>query len=125
MTGGFPFALIAAICSVMGLTGFYSELLRPHLPDLLGVGILISPIILLVCVEWGDASDKTVARIHLLAVALFSLMAIGMEVLMWGGYQPPDSSLFRALAHIGWTFGWAVFYREAQRRRAAINPSPK
>lgn len=103
-----------ALVSLFGLTGFYADLLMPLVPDWLGIAILVSPFALVLMVQRGEAPDRLVYRCHLFAATLFLLGALGMEIACLAGYKPEGHALFRFLAHLGWTFAWANFLREAR-----------
>ena len=87
------------------------------------VAIFITPVILILFVQWGEAPDRVVAVSHLIAVSVFTLFALGMEVSHFLGYQPEGAILYRILAHLGWTFAWAGIYRKAKMVRAAGDPA--
>ena len=115
VTGYSGWAFYSALISVFGLTGYYSELVRPFVPAWLAVGVLIMPIVVILFVQFGELPDRLVARCHLLAAFWFMTLALGMELGHVLGYQPRGLTLYRVLAHIGWTFAWAGIYRRARR----------
>jgi hypothetical protein len=120
LTGYSGWAFYCALISVFGLTGYYSDVLRGHVPDWIGVGLLIAPIVVIVFVQWGEAPDRVVAIAHFTAALWFMILAIGMEVGHLFGYDPKGSVFYRILAHLGWTFAWAGIYRRARLSRQKI-----
>ena len=114
ITGHSGWSFFCALMSILAITGFYSDLLRQFLPDSAAVAIFITPVILILFVQWGEAPKRVVAASHLIATAVFTLFALGMEVSQFLGYQPEGAILYRLLAHVGWTFAWAGIYRRAR-----------
>ncbi len=111
-------AVYCAIISVFGLTGYYSGLLRGHIPDWVGVGLLMAPLAILVLIRWGEAPDRIVAMAHRFAAGWFMILALGMEVVgHLSRYNPEGVLLYRILAHLGWTLAWAGVYRKARSLR--------
>ena len=128
---GYSASFPCAVASVLGLTGYYSDLLRRLVPDWVAVGLFIAPIGIVLSIQWGEVPDRIVAAAHTIAASWFMILALGMEVGLLLGYQPRDSGLFRVLAHVGWTFAWAGVYRQARayshqkaEQRAALNGGP-
>lgn len=107
-----------ALISTFGITGYYSDILRHRIPDWLAVGIFILPIIILVFIQYGEAPNRAVAISHIIAATWFMLLAVGMEIGHLLGYEPKGFTLYRCLAHIGWTFAWIGVYRRARGRIA-------
>lgn len=115
---GYPgWALYCAVVSLFGLTGYYADLLMPRVPDWLGVVILVSPLILIMMIQPGEAPPWLVSTCHLAAATLFLLAAVGMEIGCLLGYKPDGHGFFRVLAHLGWTFAWGGILQEARRAR--------
>ena len=106
-------ALYCAIVSTFGLIGFYSEPLKGRVPDWLGVGVFVLPVSLIVLVQWGDLPDRAVAFVHFLAASIFLVASLGMELWIAAGYRPEGVTLFRVLAHLGWTFAWGKILKRA------------
>lgn len=106
-------ALYCAVISVFGLTGYYADLLRPHVPAWVAVGLLMAPVAVIVFIQWGELSDRLVAMAHMLAALWFMSLAVGMEVGILLGHRPEGTGLFRVFAHVGWTFAWAGILRRA------------
>jgi hypothetical protein len=119
LTGYSGWAFYCALVSVFGLTGYYADLLRPHVPHWVGVGLLIAPLVVVVFIQWGEAPDRLVAGAHIIAAAWFMALALGMEVGILLGYEPRGAGLYRVLAHLGWTCAWAGIYRRARARMHA------
>ena len=119
LVGYSGWAFYCALISVFGLTGYYADLLRPHVPDWVGVGLLILPLIIIVFIQWGEAPGRLVAAAHIFAASWFMALAVGMEVGLLLGYAPSGSVLYRVLAHLGWTFAWAGIYRRARTHAQA------
>jgi len=115
LTGYSGWAIYCALISVFGVTGYYSDLLRPLVPDWVGVGVLIAPIVIILFVQWGEFPDRVVAACHIIAASWFMILALGMELGHLIDYQPQGSGFFRILAHLGWTFAWAGIFRRARR----------
>ena len=114
LTGHSGWSFLCALISIFAITGFYSDLLRRFIPDWAAVAIFISPVIIILFVQWGEAPDRVVAVSHLIATAVFTLFALGMEVSHFLGFQPEGAYLYRLLAHLGWTFAWAGIHRRAR-----------
>lgn len=114
LTGSSGWALYCALLSVFGLTGYYSDLLRGHVPDWVGVGLLIAPIVFIIFIQWGELNDRVVAIAHFAAALWFMILALGMEAGHHFGYVPEHASFYRFLAHLGWTFAWVGIYRRAR-----------
>ncbi len=119
-------AFFCALISVFGLTGYYADLLRPHVPDWVGVGLLIVPLVVIVFIQWGEAPGRLVGATHIFAASWFMALALGMETGILLGYAPRGSTLYRVLAHLGWTFAWAGIYRRARAHthEAELGASP-
>jgi hypothetical protein len=115
LTGYSGWSFNCAVISVFGLAGYYSDLLRPYVPDRVAVGLLIAPVIIILFIQWGEVPERVVAGSHIVAALWFMSLALGMEVGHCLGYQPDGSGLCRLLAHMGWTFAWAGIYRRARR----------
>jgi hypothetical protein len=125
LVGYSAWSFYCALISIFGLTGYYADLLRPHVPDWLGVGLLIAPIIIIVFIQWGEAPDRLVVAAHTLAASWFMALALGMEVGILLGHEPNGSAFYRILAHLGWAFAWAGIFRRARARaREAEKPAP-
>ncbi len=116
LTGYSGWAFYCALISVFGLTGYYADLLRPHVPDWVGVGLLIAPIVIILFIQWHEAPNRLVAAAHIFAASWFMALALGMEIGILLGYEPRGSGFYRILAHLGWTFAWAGVYRRARAR---------
>jgi|KBSSwiStaDraftv2_1062776.scaffolds.fasta_scaffold744497_1 hypothetical protein len=110
-------ACFCAMFSIFGLTGYYSEMFKPHMPDWLGVALLMAPLLIVMFIQWGEAPDRVVASAHIIAASWFMVFAIGMEVGILYGYKPKETELFRIMAHLGWTFAWAGILRRARQSR--------
>lgn len=113
-----PSVLFPAIFSTFGLTAFYSELWKERVPVWLGVTILTLPVGLIVIVQMGDLPVKVLRRIHFLAIGIYSGLAIGMELIISTGFRPDGLALYRAMTHLGWTFGWAMILRQTRALRS-------
>lgn len=113
-----PSVLFPAIFSTFGLTAFYSELWEERVPVWLGVTLLTLPIGLIVIVQVGDLPVKVLQRIQFLAIAIYSGLAIGMELVIFSGYRSEGLALYRAMTHLGWTFGWAMILRQTRALRS-------
>ena len=126
LTGYSGWAFYCALVSVFGLTGYYADLLRPHVPDWVGVGLLIAPVVVIVFIQWGEAPVRLVAAAHIFAASWFMALALGMEVGILLGYEPRGTGLYRILAHLGWACAWAGIYRRARAhmREAETGPAP-
>lgn len=114
LTGYSAWAFYCALMSVFGLTGYYADLLRPHVPDWVGVGLLMLPMGIIVFIQWGEAPGRLVAAAHIFAASWFMALAIGMEIGILLGYAPNGTTLYRILAHLGWACAWAGIYRRAR-----------
>lgn len=114
LVGRSIFSLYCAMLSLLGLTGYYADILRYHLPDWAVVGLLVTPITIILFIQWGDVPDRIVAISHIIAASLFMILAIGMEIGILIGYHPKGTNFYRVLAHIGWTFAWGDIYRRAR-----------
>lgn len=112
-----PLVLFPAIFSTFGLTAYYSELLEDQIPPELAVTILMLPISMIVLIQAGDWSARIVKQTHYVAVALYSLLALGMEISILRGFRPDDLLLYRVMTHLGWTLGWAVILQQARSLR--------
>jgi len=108
-------AFYCALISVFGVTGYYSDLLRPLVQDWVGVGVLIAPIVIILFVHWGEFPDRVVATCHIIAASWFMILALAMELGHLLDYQPQGSGFYRILAHLGWTSAWAGIFRRARR----------
>jgi hypothetical protein len=117
LTGYSGWAFYCALLSVFGLTGYYADLLRGYVPDWVGVGLLIAPLIIIVFIQWGEAPDRFVAISHLIAALWFMTLALEMEIGHVFRHDPTGSVFYRILAHLGWTFAWAGIYRRARLSR--------
>ncbi len=115
LTGYSGWSFYCAVISLFGVTGYYADLLRRHVPDRVGVGLLTAPLLLILFIQWGEVSDRVVAVTHMIAASWFMILALGMEVGHWLGYAPKGTGFYRILAHVGWTFAWAGIYRRARR----------
>ena len=69
--------LLSAIVGSFGMLGYYPGLLAEWVPDWLAVGVLVLPVVLIVAVQWGDAPDRVVSAIHLVAGVLFIVAVVG------------------------------------------------
>lgn len=118
LTGYSGWSFYCALVSLFGITGYYSDLLRPHVPDWVAVGLFIAPVLIILFIQWGEAPDRIVAACHIIAASWFMILALGMEIGHFLGYQPKGSTFFSILAHLGWTFAWAGVFR-----RARANPA--
>jgi len=116
LTGFSGWAFYCAMISTFGLAGYYSELLRRFVPDWVGVGLIMAPLVTILLIPWGEFPDRVVAVTHTVAASWFMILAVGMEVGGLLGYEPRDSGLFRVMAHVGWTFAWGGIYRRARAR---------
>jgi hypothetical protein len=116
LTGYSGWSFYCAVISVFGIAGYYSDLLRPHVPDGLAVGLLIAPVVIILFIQWGELPGRVVAASHIVAASWFMILALGMEAGHFLGYQPNGSGLYRVLAHVGWTFAWAGIYRRARQK---------
>ena len=114
LTGYSGWTLYCAVVSLLGLTAYYSDLLRPRLPAWVVVGLFTAPVVIILFIQWGEAPDRVVALSHKLAASLFMLLALGMEIGILLGYEPKGATLYRVFAHAGWTFAWAGIYRRAR-----------
>ena len=114
LTGYSGWAFYCALISVLGLTGYYADLFRPHVPDWVGLGVLVAPLIIIVFIQWGEAPDRVVAAAHISAASWFMALALGMEVGILLGYEPRGAVFYRVVAHLGWTCAWAGIYRRAR-----------
>jgi hypothetical protein len=122
---GYPTRMwFPALFSTFAFAGYFSDLLRPQVPDWAAVALFIAPIVLILFVRWGELPKRTVATIHLVAAALFFLFAGAMEIGMALGHEPELSTLYRIFAHAGWTFAWTPIFRRAWKsRRNKGNPT--
>ncbi len=109
--------LLFAVFGTFAFAGYYSDLLKPFMPDWLAVGIFVLPVAILVFVNWGEMPDRIVSIVHISAAVLFLLLAAGMEVGSFLDYRPEGLTLYRILAHLAWTFSWAGVVKEAYKRR--------
>lgn len=116
LTGYSGWAFYCAVISVFGLTGYYADLLRPHVPDWIFVSIMIAPIVIILFIQWGEAPSRLVAAAHIFAASWFFALAAGMEFGILQGYNPRGSTFYRIFAHLGWIFAWAAIYRRAHSR---------
>jgi hypothetical protein len=114
LTGYSGWTFYCALVSVFGLTGYYADILRPHVPDWVGVGLVIAPLVIILFIQWGEARDRFVAAAHIFAASWFMALALGMEIGILLGYAPRGSGFYRVLAHLGWTCAWAGIYRRAR-----------
>ena len=114
LTGYSGYSLYCALMTVFGLTGYYSDLLRPRVPDWIAVAVLIAPVVIILFIQWGEVPDRVVALSHIIAASLFMVLALGMEIGILLGYEPKGSAFYRILAHLGWSFAWAGIYRRAR-----------
>jgi len=114
LTGYSGWSLYCALISLFGITGYYSDLLRQRVPAWMAVALFTAPIMIILFIQWGEASDRVVAIAHIVAAMLFMILAIGMEVGTLVGYTPRGTLFYRILAHLGWTFAWAGIYRRAR-----------
>ena len=120
LTGYSGWAFYCALCSTFGLAIYYSDLLRGHVPDWVGVGLLIPPIVIPVLIRWGEAPDRVVTASHIIAASWYMVLTIGMEIGIFLGYEPRGSVFLSILAHFGWAFAWAGIYRQARRASPKI-----
>ncbi len=109
LTGYSAWAFYCAVVSLFGVTAYYADLLRLLVPDWIGLGLLIAPIVVIVFIQYGEAPDRFVAATHILVAAWFMTLAVGMEVGHWLGYSPRGTLFYRVLAHLGWTFAGLGF----------------
>jgi hypothetical protein len=116
LVGYSGWSFYCALVSLFGLTGYYADLLRPHVPDWLGVGLLIAPMVIILFIQWGEAPDRIVVIAHTFAASWFMALALGMEVGILLGHEPRGSGFYRLLAHLGWACAWAGIYRRARAR---------
>lgn len=72
-----PTNLLCAIVSALGVTAYYSELLKPLMPAWLAVGLSILPVALVVLVVPGEASDRIVGAAHLFAAGATRSRVVG------------------------------------------------
>ena len=79
LTGYSGWASYCALISVFGLTAYYAELLRPHVPDWVGVGLLIAPLVVILFIEWG-VPDRLVAAAHIFAASWFMRLLSGWRL---------------------------------------------
>ena len=114
--GHSAWSFYCALISIFGLTGYYADLLRPLVPDWIGVGLLIAPMVIILFIQWGEAPDRIVAAAHILAASCFMALALGMEAGILMGHEPTGSVFYRILAHLGWACAWAGIYRRARAR---------
>ena len=114
LTGHCDWSFGCALISIFAITGYYADLLRRLMPEWAAVAVLLSPITIILFVQWGEAPDRVVAVSHIVATAIFTLFALGMELASFLGYQPEGAGVYRLLAHLGWTFAWAGIYRRAR-----------
>ncbi len=112
-----PTNLTCAIVSALGVTAYYSELLKQFMPVWLAVGLLILPVSLIVLIVPGEAGDRVVGTTHLFAAVVMLLYGLGVEIGHWIGYRPPGVGFFRFLTHPGWTFAWSGILRRAWQER--------
>src|SRR5688500_7335319 len=113
----FPFSLLCAIFGSFAFAGYYSDILKPHVPAWLAVGVFVFPVLILVFIQRGELVEKTVTRAHLIAAARFLVLAVGMEVGAFLGHRPKELTLYRVLAHFAWSFSWAGVIKAAYKRR--------
>jgi hypothetical protein len=113
----FPLNLLGAIWGACAFAGYYSDLLQPHVPAWLAVGVFILPVLILNFVRPGEAPDRLVIVTHRFAAALFLVLAAGMEIGSWRGYRPEGLAFYRVLAHLAWTFSWAGVLKDVRARR--------
>lgn len=109
-----------ALIATMGFAGFYADWAQRYVPTWVVVGVLVAPFAVLVCVHWNELPDRVVMTFHLGAATLFLLLAAGMEISHFMGYQPEGANFFRVLAHLGWTFAWADTLRQIRARNQAL-----
>ena len=83
------------------------------MPAEIAVAILMFPISMIVLIQMGDFSNRLVKQVHYVAVALYSLLAIGMEVMILRGFRPEGLLTYRVMTHLGWTLGWAIILKQA------------
>lgn len=122
---GYPTRMwFPALFSTFAFAGYFSDLLRPQVPDWAAVGVFIAPIVCIVFVQWGNLPNHIVATVHLTAAFLFFILAGAMEVGMALGYEPELSTLYRILAHMGWTFAWTPILRRAWKSRRKGSSTP-
>ena len=114
-TGYSGWASYCALVSTFGITGYYSDLLRPLVPAWVAVGLFIAPVLIILFIQWGEVPDRVVAVCHIIAAVWFMILALGMELGHLLDYQPKGSGFYRILAHFGWTFAWAGIFRRARR----------
>jgi hypothetical protein len=115
LTGYSGWSFYCAVISLFGVAGYYADLFRQYVPDWMVVGLLIAPVGIILFIQWGEAPERVVAASHIIAASWFMMLALGMEVGHFFGYQPYGSGLYRILAHVGWTFAWAGIYRRARQ----------
>jgi hypothetical protein len=101
VTGYSGWILYCALISCFGVTGYYSDLVRPYVPAWLAVGVFVAPVITIVLVNWGEAPDKFVRWAHIGAATLFMLLGLGMIVGELVGYRPEGAGIYHLLAHLG------------------------
>lgn len=94
--------------SSFAFAGYHPELLEGFLPAWLAVGVFVLPLALTLLIDLRDAPGKLAPTLHGLAAGLFLLLSAGMEVGVHLGHRPEGTSLYRLLAHLGWTFYLAV-----------------
>src|SRR5262245_1019892 len=97
LTGYSGWAFYCALISMFGLAGYYSDVLRGHVPDWVAVGLLMVPMIVIIFVQWGETPDRVVAIAHLAAAVWFMTLALGMEVGHLFGYEPRGLAFYRIL----------------------------
>jgi hypothetical protein len=119
-----PWTLYFMIISTFGITGWYSDLFKTFLPAWAAVGVFMVPIVIVVFIQWGEASPMIVARAHMTAAAIFTLLSIGMEFGRFFNYHPESELLCKVLAHLGWIFAWGAIFKKARAFRQ-LNHSEK
>ena len=126
VTGYSGWSLYCAIISTFGITGYYSDLLKPHVPAWVAVGLFTAPLAAIVFIQWGEQDGRIVAATHIIAASWFMVLSLGMELGGFLRYTPEGSTLFRVLAHLGWSFAWAGVYGRARayRRQRAESSRP-
>jgi len=108
--------LLCCIYSCLGITGFYAELFQAlGIPTWLAVAVYIMPLSLVMFLDPNDVPLKYVIVGHTVAVTLFMVMSLSMEILTYYGYRPEGALLFKIFAHLGWTFFWVSILKDIRK----------
>ncbi len=111
-----PWVLWCAVMSTFGFAGFYPDLLRPYINDIVTVVLFVLPLAIIIFVQWGEFPNNIVSKCHIFAVTLITIYSVGMEIASLFNYKPEGVLFYKILSHIGWSFAWVGILKKAKNQ---------